>query len=213
MKQFLMCVGVCLWLTSNSANAVDITVNGLFKGGAIITIDGRARTLKAGQRSPEGVLLVSSDGKQAVLEMDGKRQTLGISTAINSAFTEAETVDVRIAQGVGGHYFTPGRINGLAVEFMVDTGATSVALNINEAQRLGINYRAGDRITVSTANGIVTAYRVMLDSVRIGAVQVNNVEATITMGDFPEDILLGNSFLNRVEMRRDSGVLVLESRL
>ncbi len=191
---------------------MEIVVQALYKGGAVLMIDGKQHTVKVGKRSAEGVLLVSSTSKSAVLDIDGDRQTVGVSKAISTNFSKAKKTEVRLASGPGGHYFTPGRINGFAVDFLVDTGATSVAMNLPTAKRIGLNYRAGKPITMSTANGNVTAYRVMLKSVRVGAVEVKNVEATITMGDFPEEILLGNAYLSRVEMRRDNGVLVLESR-
>ncbi|GAB1263148.1 retropepsin-like aspartic protease family protein [Aurantivibrio plasticivorans] len=193
--------------------ALDISVQGLYRGGAILIIDGKQRVLKEGKRSPEGVLLVSADANQAVLDIDGTQQTVALSKSISTSFKKAEKSVVRIASGRGGHFFTPGRINGQAVSFLVDTGATSVAMNLNQAKRLGINYRAGRSISVTTANGVAEAKLVMLDSVRIGDVVVNNVEASITYGDFPREILLGNSFLSRVDLRREAGVLILESHL
>lgn len=202
---------LCLTL-SQLTFATEIVVQALYKGGAVLMIDGKQRTVKVGKRTPEGVLLVSSTSKTAVLDIDGDRQTVGVSKAISTSFSKAEKSEVRLASGFGGHYFTPGRINGIAVDFLVDTGATSIAMNLPTAKRIGLNYRAGESISVSTANGITTAYRVMLDSVRIGAVEVKNVEATVSMGNFPEEILLGNSYLNRVGMRRENGVLILESR-
>jgi len=95
---------------------------------------------------------------------------------------------------------------------MVDTGATTVAMNLPTAKALGLNYRAGEAINVNTANGVATAYIVMLDSVRVGDVEVRNVMASVSMGDFPAEILLGNSFLSRVDMRRENGLLVLEAQ-
>ncbi len=192
--------------------AMEIVVQVLYKGGAVLMVDGKQRTVKVGKRSPEGVLLVSATSKSAVLDIDGDRQTVGVSKAISTNFSKATKNEVRLASRPGGHYFTPGRINGIAVDFLVDTGATSVAMNLPTAKRIGLNYRAGKPVVMSTANGNVTAYQVMLKSVRVGAVEVKNVAATISMGDFPEEILLGNAYLSRVEMRRDNGVLVLESR-
>lgn len=197
---------------SNPSLALEVEVKGLFKNGVIVEVDGRRHVLRAGERSPEGVLLLSADSKEAVLEIDGERQRLGMSRRIRTTFAAPENTEVRIASGRGGHYFTPGRINGQAVNFMVDTGATAVAMGLPTAQELGINYRAGRRISVSTANGVVEAFSVMLDSVRIGAIELKLVEATVTVGDFPREILLGNSYLNRVDMRRENGVLVLEAR-
>lgn len=191
--------------------ALEIEIKGLFKNGAIVQVDGKARMLRAGERSPEGVLLVSADMQSATLEIGGEQRTLGISRRISTRFTEAEKETVRIQTGRGGHYFTPGRINGHAVDFLVDTGATTVAMNLPTAQRLGINYRAGQRVSMSTASGVAAAYSVILDSVRVGAIEVSKVEAIVSMGDFPREILLGNSYLNQVDMHRENGVLVLQA--
>lgn len=190
-----------------------IEVRGLFAGSALLVIDGRQQLLKEGRRSPEGVLLVSANSKFAVVEVDGQRRKLGVSRTISSGFSKPQKAVVRIQSGEGGHYITPGRINGRAVQFMVDTGATAVAMNLPTAKRLGINYRIGREIVISTANGNAKAFLVMLDSVRVGDVEVRNVEATVSVGDSPAVILLGNSYLSRVEMNREGGVLVLQSRL
>lgn len=205
----LVLASLCL---ATPVHALDVMVKGLFNNGAIVEVDGKRHMLRAGERSPEGVLLVSADMQEAVLEIDGKRQALGISRRISTRFVEPEKAEVRIASGSGGHYFTPGRINGHAVEFMVDTGATAIAMNLPTARRLGLDYRSGQQISISTANGVVSGYRLLLDSVRIGGIELKLVEASVTVGDFPTEILLGNSYLGRVDLRRDNGVLILKAR-
>jgi aspartyl protease family protein len=209
----LRCLLICFGLTlALPAWSLDVSVQGLFQGGAILSIGGKRHMLRAGERSPEGVLLISADTKAAVLEIEGERQTLGMSRRISTQFARPEKAEVRIQSGRGGHYFTPGRINGHAVDFLVDTGATAISMNLPTAQRLGLNYRAGQQIAMTTANGVVTGYRVLLDSVRIGAIELNSVEAVVTMGDFPAEILLGNSYLGRVDLRRENGVLILQAQ-
>ena len=212
-KQSLLLCALCLlgcWVVS--VHAVDITVNGFFKGGAILVIDGNYRLLRVGESSPEGVELIAADDKSATFKFGNEEKTLGINRSISTQFTTPEKSEVRIASSYGGHYVTPGRINGLAVEFLVDTGATTVAMNLPTAKALGLNYRAGAPVNITTANGEATAYQLMLDSVRVGDVEVRHVAAMVSMGDFPAEILLGNSFLSRVNLRRENGVLVLESR-
>lgn len=195
-----------------SVVALDITVNGLFNGGAVLVIDGKHRLMREGERSPEGVELIAVSKTEATFRYGDTEQSLGMNRSVSTQFKKAEKSQTRIASGQGGHFFTPGRINGLAVDFLVDTGATSVAMNLPTAKALGLNYRVGKKISISTANGIGTAYVVMLDSVRVGDVEVRNVEAAVNMGDFPTEILLGNSYLSRVDMRQENGVLVLESQ-
>ncbi len=190
-----------------------VQAKGLFPGrSAVLLINGEQRLLKVGKRSPEGVLLVSVDKAAAVIEIDGRRRSLTLSRIVSSGYSAPKTAVARIQSGNGGHYYTPGRINGIAVKFLVDTGATSVAMNLPEAKRLGLNYRAGREITVGTASGTTKAYLVQLDSVRVGEIEVRNVEAAVHLGNFPSVILLGNSYLSRVELNRENGVLVLESR-
>ncbi len=201
-----------LGLSAANALAASVEVKGLFGGSAILVIDGKQRLLKRGQRSPEGVLLVDATSKHAIVEIDGKRHRMGMSRRISSTYKAAETNVVRLASSEGGHYVTPARINGRAVRVMVDTGATSVAMSSADATSLGIDYKSGTPIRVSTANGLANAYQVMLSSVAVGTVKVNNVEATITVGNFPQIILLGNSYLGRLQMTQDNGVLVLESK-
>ena len=106
---------------------------------------------------------------------------------------------------------TQGSINGSTVRFVVDTGATHVALSQAEAERIGINYRKGQRGVGNTANGQVVMYRVTLDSVRIGDVQVFNVEAAVVPAQM-EQVLLGNSFLMRFQMKRENDTLTLDKR-
>jgi len=203
---------VLLTLISGFVSAVEISVSGLFDGGAVLEIDGKHRLMREGDRSPEGVVLISVTKTAATFKHGDKQQSLGINRAISTNFKEAEKAQARIATGPGGHYYTPGRINGLPVRFLVDTGATSIAMNLPTAKALGLNYRAGKKININTANGVAVAYMLTLDSVRVGDVEVRNVAAAVSMGDFPSEILLGNSFLSRVDLRRENGVLVLESQ-
>lgn len=206
------CLVVMLLLGAQTATAMDIQTRMLARGSALLEIDGKQRMLRDGNKSPEGVLLVSSDGKKAVIEVDGKRQTLTLTRRIATNFTTAQKSVVRIASTHGGHYVTPGRINGMPVEFMVDTGATMIAMNYVVAERLGIDYRAGRPIKVNTANGVAQAYEVILSSVSIGDLEVQQIRAAVSSTEFPQVILLGNSYLGKVDMQVDNGVLLLQSR-
>lgn len=192
----------------------DLVIRGLLKDMIVIEVRGKQRTVFAGKSSPEGFKLISSSVKGAVVEFDGERHELGISRQVGSsrAFTEPVIREVRVGQGRGGHYFTPGRINNRPVDFLVDTGATSVVMNAIEAGKLQINYKKGTPVNMQTASGVSKGYRLTLRSVSVGNVKVTNVDAVITDGAFPAEILLGNSYLSRVEMKVDQGVLVLQAR-
>ena len=211
-SRFLL-AALLLALALSASAAPNVQVKGLFKGSAVLLIDGKQRLLKVGKTSPEGVQLIAADAHTAEVEFDGQRRVLRLSRQVGGGYQRATQAEVRIASGRGGHYLTPGRINGLAVDFMVDTGATSVAMNLPTAKRLGLNYRAGREIRVNTANGVAKAYLLMLRSVSVGNVTVENLAATVTLSDFPQKILLGNSYLSRVDLQREGGVLVLKSRL
>jgi len=191
----------------------EIVVQGLLKNMVVLEVNGVQRTIRAGSTSPEGITLISSDTKEAIVEIEGVRKTLGLSRRIGGVrYTEPEKELVRISRGVGGHYFTPGRINNRQVSFLVDTGATSVVLNSLVASKLLIDYKAGTPVNVQTASGIAAGYRVLLQSVSVGSVKVNNVEAIVNEGPYPTEILLGNTYLGRVEMKIDRGVLVLQAK-
>ena len=119
---------------------------------------------------------------------------------------------MRIPRGEHGHFVTAGRINNRYVEFMVDTGASSIALNSQMAEQLGINYRQGPQVLVETANGRVVAHRVMLSSVAVGDLTMSHVSAFVMEGHHPQVILLGNSYLGRVNVTMNNVELVLTSK-
>jgi aspartyl protease family protein len=107
---------------------------------------------------------------------------------------------------------TLGQINGGTVQFMVDTGATAIAMSSTRARQLGINYINGQRGFTQTANGRAAAYRVTLDTVKIGDITLHAVDAVVLEGDNLPMVLLGMSFLNRTEMKRDGQSLTLIKR-
>ena len=192
--------------------APEIIASGLFKDKALLTIDGKPRLLKIGASSPEGVKLLSSDSQQASILVEGQTLTLHLSQRISTAFKKPKFSEVKIPRGRNGHYFTAGAINGRPAKFMVDTGATVIAMNINEARRLGIDLRQAKKGMSSTAGGMVETFRVVLDKVSVGSVTLHRISASVIKGDFPEQILLGNSFLSKVEMTEQAGVLVFRKK-
>ena len=197
---------------SGAAAAMDVNVIGLFPGMAVVVIDrGTPRTLQVGQRTPEGVLLVQASSDFAILEIDGKRERFGMGQHFETSAMTAERSSVTLPANERGHFIADGAINGGHVRFLVDTGATLVSMPVSEAQRLGIDYRAGTRVYTTVADGRqVPGYLVMLDSVSIAGLTLLNVEAMVREAGGP--ILLGNSFLNRMEMRRDGQSLTLTKR-
>jgi len=210
---FVLCFVASLLATS--AVAVEkVSVQALFKGMAVLVIDGKRRTLRNGQTSPEGVKLISADSKEAVLEIDGKQDKYGLGTRIGTSFAPPEQQpSVQIWPTPRGMYEVTGSINGYPVKFLVDTGATLIAMNAPQARRLGIDFRVDGRAGLSsTASGIAKTFAIKLDRVRVGDIQLKDVDAAVIDGNFPREVLLGNSFLNRVEMKREGKALMLRKR-
>ncbi len=203
-------VSACL---ASVAAAQGVALSGVMGSRALLVIEGQPQMLAVGA-SVRGVRLIEVRGDEARIQLNGQSVTLKVGAAPVSMGTAARAgagSEIVMTAGSGGHFMTDGAINGRAVRFMVDTGATMVAMGQADAERLGINWRSGDRGYASTANGVITSYRVNLASVRIGDVEVNNVDASVGQTEMPF-VLLGNSFLTRFQMRRDNDVMRLELR-
>jgi aspartyl protease family protein len=181
---------------------------------ALLMINGAPHTLAVGS-TIKGVTLKRVMPGQAEVEIGGKTMLVAIGSAPASVggggASGATGREILIAAGPGGHFVASGQINGKPVQFMVDTGATSVAFSQREAERIGIDWKRGQRGISQTAGGPIPVYTVSLTSVRIGDVEVFNINAIITPIELPF-VLLGNTYLSRFSMRRDSDVMKLEKR-
>ena len=210
MKRLL---AIALAAAAGAAAAQSVTLQGMLGAKALLVVDGRAPKAVAAGETWQGVKVLSTLGDQAVLEVGGQRQTLRVGDSPMAwGATAAPTGNkIVLSAGSGGHFVTQGTINGRAVQFLVDTGATQVALGVADAERLGIDYRKGQLGRSNTANGQVTVYRVKLASVRVGDVEVYDVDASV-LPNIGGHVLLGNSFLNRFQMTRLNDQLVLERR-
>jgi len=127
--------------------------------------------------------------------------------ALDSTITEDGVREVVLARNRMGHYVTPGTINGEAVTFLLDTGATGVAIPPGVAARLGL--RRGRAMLSSTANGTTRSYQTRLDEVGIGAVRLRDVPAVIAPGLQMDEVLLGMSFLKHIEFTQRGNTLTL----
>ena len=210
--QFLV-AGAAL-LACLAAGAQSVALQGMLGNKALLIVDGSAPRSVAPGDTHQGVKVVSTSGDQATLEINGKRHTLRVGDApasVGGGLSSHRGTKIVLTAASGGHFLTQGAINGRAVQFMVDTGATLVGMGVSDAERLGLNYKTGQLGYAGTANGTVAAWRMTLASVRIGDVEVHNVEALVTPHPMPY-ILLGNSFLTRFQMKRDNDQMVLERR-
>jgi aspartyl protease family protein len=202
---------VLISLAGTAAAVTKIVVVGLFKDTAIVMIDGTRRLLRSGDTSPEGITLISATSEQAVLEIDGEQKVYGLGGQISGSYAKPKRAKVRIWPTPNSMYVVLGSINGYPVDFIVDTGATLVSLSGREAKRLGIDYRVvGTPARSSTASGIAKIYLVNLDKVKVGDIELRNVQGAVHDGDFPPATLLGMSFLDRLTMRQEGQVLELE---
>jgi len=194
-----------------AAWAADVSLVGTFDTkAAILSIDGGApRTVKVGQ-SAGGVTLIAVEKDRATVEVDGKRRVLQRGQTYSSG-AGSGAQSVTLAAGAGGHFMAQGQINGGAILFLVDTGATAIAIPASDAERLRIDYRKGRRSTTQTAGGPAPVWVVTLDSVRVGGIEVQNVEAIVIEQGLTV-ALLGNTFLNRMEMRREGQTMTLTRR-
>ena len=178
---------------------------------AVLALDGgEPRTVKVGQKW-RNLTVISVERTQATIEIDGKRRVLQIGQHYRASAPVTSRESVTLAADNRGHFFTEGAVNGVYVRFMVDTGATVVVLPSGEASRLGIDYRRGQRGVMQTAAGPADGYIVRLDRVKVGAIELTNVDAVV-MEQGLSIALLGMSFLNRVEMKRDGHTMVLTRR-
>jgi aspartyl protease family protein len=190
-----------------------IEVQALFGGKAVVMIDGQRRTLSIGQTSPEGIKLIDADTKQAVLEVDGKSKTYKPGGAISLSYARPEHHEEKIYADDRGMFRTVGTINGRTVRFLLDTGATTVAMNKSQARQLGVDYRMnGEHVVISTASDHVKGYRVRLKSVSLGKIKQRNVEAMVIDGDHPGPILLGMSFLGKLKVEKAGDVMKIRQR-
>lgn len=204
---------VACFLAGSTAFSQTVSMSGSLGDKALLMIDGAPRTVATGA-TVQGVKLVSVTGNDAVVEIKGKRVNVvmgGAQVSLGGQASAGGGSQIVLTAGSGGHFMTAGGINGKAVRFMVDTGATSVAMSMAEAEHIGLKYRDGQRMFVGTANGAVPAYRVRLAEVRIGDVVVYDVEAMVVPAQM-EFILLGNSFLTRFQMKRENETMTLSKR-
>lgn len=214
MRSITLLLITLLLVAAYATASPRVQVVGLFPGAAVLNVDGQRKLVRVGQTGPGGVQVVSADSAGAVLRVEGVERHYPLSRELSGGYAEPERKQLSIAKGQGGHYWVAGSINGHPVQFLVDTGATSVAINENQARRLGIDYRVnGKQVVVGTASGTAKAWRVHLNSVKVGAINVMGVEAVVVEGSSPTEALLGMSFLGRVSWREDQGLLRLESKI
>jgi len=200
---------------AGAAGAVEkISLLALFQDKAIILIDGARHVMNSGETSPEGVKLLATDtqAETADIEIGGRRSVLKLGVVIGSFAPKGKSSAI-LYPNPSGHFLVDGLINGTAVHFLVDTGATVIAMNSDTARRIGIDYlRNGAPGVASTAAGYVRTYNVMLNTVQVGDITLYNVPASVIEGNGPRETLLGMSFIGQLDMKRDGDKMELRER-
>lgn len=189
-----------------------VNVIGLIGGRAILRIDGEQVILRPGE-SRGSVTLLGVENGEAVLRVGKRELRLGMGMDTSGFAPRAEGGSVEVAMNGRGQFITNGMINGRVVEFLVDTGANTVSMTAQDARRLGIDYQVeGTRGASATAGGIVTSWAVTLKSVQVGPIVVRNVQATVRESPDLAPILLGMTFLSRVNLTQESQRLRISER-
>lgn len=195
----------------------NMQVIGLFKNQAIVVINGQQQKLKVGDTTSTGLTLIAADSSKAIFSYQQQKITYHLSKQINSTYTNNQTTilpapaePIQIPYNKDGNYLTTLKINGKTVTAIIDTGASAITLNKNQAQQLKLNYRQGKNTIVNTAGGKINGFAIILAEVTLGNITEKAVDAIVLDGEEPYTVLLGMSFLTRVTMKFDETTKNLE---
>lgn len=205
--------GLILFAAAMVQAAPQIRVVGLFANAALLNVDGQRVMLKVGRVGPHGLELLAADSATALILVEGREQSFALERDYApGGYAEPQKQSVRLVRERDGHYHASGQINGRSLSFMLDTGATTIAISQAQADALGLDYKRGTRVRISTASGEGWAWSIQLDSVSVSGIRQTMVPALVVPGSYPSQALLGMSFLNRLHWREEQGVLVLEAK-
>jgi aspartyl protease family protein len=190
----------------------DIEIVGLSQGRAVIVgPNGKPKVYRDGDTLPGGARLIKATPESALFEIEGKRRTFKMGSHVSTATPTTGAARITLIADERGHFVTLGSINGASMRFLVDTGATMISIGIGDARRIGLDYLKGEQGYSRTANGVARVYKIKLDTVKVGDISINGVDALVHDADLPF-ALLGMSFLNRLEMNRQGDNLTLVKR-
>jgi len=194
------------------AHAQAVALAGVLGSKALIVVDAHPPKAVGAGDEFQGVKVLAVAKDEATIEVQGARRVLRLGESPVSVGNRGGSGKrVVLMADSRGHFVNSGTINGRVMQYMVDTGASTVAIGRADADRMGLNYKNGQPVRMSTANGVAQGWRMKLDSVRVGDVEVFGVEAVITPQPMPY-VLLGNSFLTEFQMTRTNDQMVLEKR-
>ncbi len=207
---------ICLFaVLQTSAATIRVNVVGLFNNKAVVMINGSGPYSLAAGQTKQGVKLLSANSSKATLLVDGKRQVLGMGQAASVASAASNNPvnkPVNLYADAAGHFLGKLTINGVSLKYLVDTGATSVAMNSGDAKYAKIDYKKGRRGRSSTANGVVNDYRINVPTIKIGTIVLHNVDVSVIEGGSPSVVLLGMSAQNKLRLRREGSILTMTKK-
>lgn len=207
-------LGLALLGPYGGAQAQAVALSGILGGKALLVVDGESPKVVAPGQIFHGVKVISLQADNAVLEIGGQRYNArlgGAPVSVGTAVGPGAGTRIVLSAGSGGHFVGQGLVNTRPVQFLVDTGATTVGIGVTDADRIGLDYRHGQPVQLATANGVAQGWKIQLSSVRLNDVEVREVEAVVTPYAMPF-VLLGNTFLSRFQMTRTNEQMVLEKR-
>ena len=213
----IACISIAMFMASISAHAQSVALTGVLGSKALLVVDGGAPKALAANESHQGVRLLQLNGDSAVVDVKGQRQTLRLGEAPVSIGSRGGTNGASRSNRLvlqadsRGHFIDRGLINGKTMQYMVDTGASTVAIGRADAERMGLAFEQGTPVMMRTANGNAQGWRIKLASVRIGEMDIYDVEAIVAPQSMPY-VLLGNSLLSHFQMTRKGTEMVLERR-
>ena len=212
IHSFTLAALVALCLAPSWANAQVVTLAGMLGSKALLVVDANPPKAVGAGDEFQGVKVLAVTKEEATIEINGARRTLRLGEApVSVGARGGSGKRVVLMADSRGHFVNSGTINGRVMQYMVDTGATTIAIGRSDADRMGLNYKGAAPVRMNTANGVAQGWRIKLDSVRLGDVEVLGVEAIITPRPMPY-VLLGTNFLMQFQMTRINDQRVLEKR-
>ncbi len=214
MKMITSIVFLISLLVAKQLFAIEnIEVQALMQGMVVLNVDGSRSVIKTGETDKNGITMISSDTRSAILEINGERKTYQMGTTVSTHFSQMPTISEQIIIDDYGMFRGHGSINGQSVSYLIDTGASSVAMSERDARQLGIQYRLdGQPIKTNTASGVANAWSIQLKTVTLGKLKQRNVRGVVIEGDYPKYVLLGMSFLNRMKVEKEGNKMIITSK-
>ena len=196
------------------ACALEVNVIGLFPGKVVITVnDGKVKILAAGHAMHDYLKLLEADSERAIFEIYGKREIITLSRRISTYFPKVvSNRQATMRSDTSGMFKGDGMINGRPQNFVLDTGAQLVTFSTSVARALDLPYTKGDPAIAITVGGALPAYRIKLSAVQLGGIHAQNVDALVVDTPAMDSVLLGMSFLNRVDMKLEGEQMIFTKR-